>query len=143
MTKISEHFSLEELTKTKTGLPNYPGDKELDHLRSTALRMEEVRALLSHPIKVNSGYRSLAVNHAVGGSINSAHMRGYAVDFVCPGYGTPVEIVRGIAASGIKFDQCIEEGTWVHISFDPRMRQEVKTAHFAEGKQTTYTSGVA
>lgn len=142
MTQLSPHFSLEELTVTQTGLSNHPSEENLDHLRRTAFRMEEVRKLLAHPIIVNSGYRSLAVNKAVGGSPTSGHMLGHAVDFRCPGFGDPVDIVKAIVDSDIKFDQCIEEGTWVHISFDPRMRQQVKTAIFAEGKPTTYRTGV-
>ena len=57
--------------------------------------------------------------------------------------GTPVEIVRAIAASDIEFDKCIQEGTWVHISFDPAMRKELLIANFAAGQPTTYTQGVA
>lgn len=144
MTQLSQHFSLEELTHTDTGLPNHPSDTELDHLRSAAFRMEAVRTLLGGAaIHVDSGYRSMAVNLKVRGVPTSAHCLGYAIDFKCPDFGTPVEIVRAISESNIKFDQCIEEGTWVHISFDPRLRQQVKTAHFADGKPTKYTTGVA
>ncbi len=72
---------------------------------------------------------------------DSAHVTGNAADFICPAFGVPLDIVKKIAASGVKFDQLIQEGTWVHISFDPAMRQEVLTAHFVDGK-ATYQSGI-
>ena len=126
MTKLSPHFSLAELTVTSTGLSNQPNAQQLARLTKVAEQMEAVRKLLGSPISVNSGFRSAAVNRAVGGSQTSAHALGYAVDFVCPGYGDPMAICKAIAASGIKFDQLImEKNRWVHISFDPRMRQQV------------------
>ncbi len=68
-------------------------------------------------------------------------MSGFAADFVCPSFGSPLEIVKAIAVSNINFDQCIQEGTWVHISFDPAMRREVLTANFHQG-EAYYTEGV-
>lgn len=126
MTNLSPHFTLAELTTTTTGIANNPNATELKRLTATAQAMEAVRKLLGHPIRVNSGFRSAAVNRAVGGSPTSAHALGYAVDFICPAFGDPMAICRAIAASGIKFDQLImEKNRWVHISFDPRMRQQV------------------
>lgn len=127
MAQLSEHFSLEELTRTDTGLPNHPDDADLDRLRSTAHKLEVVRAFLGHPIQVNSGYRSPEVNQAVRGVSTSAHCLGYAVDFISPGFGTPTEVAFALANSGIKFDQLIREYGWVHISFDPRLRGECLT----------------
>lgn len=126
MTQLSRYFSLAEMTTTSTGLSNKPDAQQLARLTSTAQAMDEVRKLLGHPIRVNSGFRSAAVNRAVGGSPKSAHALGYAVDFVCPKFGDPMAICRAIVASGIRFDQLImEKNRWVHLSFDPRMRQQV------------------
>lgn len=126
MTQLSSHFTLAELTVTTTGLPNNPDPLQLARLFATATSMEQVRKLLGHPITVNSGFRSAAVNKRVGGSPTSAHAQGFAVDFVCPAFGDPMAICRAIAASGIKFDQLImEHNRWVHLSFDPRMRGQV------------------
>ncbi|WP_188063720.1 D-Ala-D-Ala carboxypeptidase family metallohydrolase [Sphingobium sp. KCTC 72723] len=126
MTQLSKHFSLAELTITSSGLNNTPNATQLANLTKTAQAMEAVRTLLGRPIRVNSGFRSAAVNRAVGGSPTSAHAQGYAVDFVCPAFGDPMTICKAIVASGIKFDQLImEKNRWVHISFDPRMRQQV------------------
>lgn len=126
MTQLSRYFSLAEMTTTSTGLSNKPDAQQLARLTATAQAMDEVRKLLGHPIRVNSGFRSAAVNRAVGGSPSSAHALGYAVDFVCPKFGDPMAICRAIVASGIRFDQLIlEKNRWVHLSFDPRMRQQV------------------
>lgn len=147
--KLTEHFSLEELTFTQVrGVDNAPSEDVLANLIALALKMERVRSILGNlPIQVNSGYRCPTVNSAVGGSKSSAHMMGHAADFICPRFGTPLEVVRKLDASGVRFDQLIQEGgDWVHISIDPRMRREVLTARFvideATGKKrTTYTNG--
>lgn len=128
--KITKHFTMEELTQSQTadrkGLDNTPKGEELNNLVQTAHMMEKVREILNgKPVLVSSGYRSPKVNRAVGGSRTSAHMTGWAVDFICPGFGTPREICEAIKASGMTYDQLIWEfGRWVHISFDPRKRGE-------------------
>lgn len=141
-TWLSPHFALEELmasqTASREGLDNTPPPEALANLRITAHKMEAVRALLAHPILVSSGYRSPAVNKAAHGAINSAHMTGNAVDFTCWTYGDPLTICRMLAASALMFDQVIQEGTWVHISFDPRNRRQVFTktpAGYSHGLQ--------
>jgi hypothetical protein len=130
-TPLSPNFTLEELTLSQTasrlGLDNTPPPEVLEHLKATALRMEAVRALLMRPILVSSGYRSQQVNAAVGGVANSAHCQGWAVDFICPSFGDPFHICAAIAASPLEFDQVIQEGTWVHISFAPSMRKQCLT----------------
>jgi hypothetical protein len=142
---LTDHFTLQELTFSSTavrlGIDNTPGEEIVAHLRFLAQGLERVRALLGHPMHIDSGYRCEALNAAVKGSNTSAHMRGYAADFVCAAYGEPLRIVQTITRSDIAFDQCIQEGTWVHLSFDPRMRREVLTAHFG-ARGTTYTAGV-
>lgn len=129
MTDLSPHFTLEELTATShRDHDNTPDVAALSALGDTADRMEDVRDLLGGlPIHVNSGYRSPAVNKAVGGVANSAHMSGRAVDFICPSFGSPLAICRLLATASFPFDQVIEEGTWVHISFAPTFRREVMT----------------
>lgn len=128
-TYLSPHFSIEELTATShRKLGNTPPPDVLDNLTITAKRLEGVRAVLGdRVISVSSGYRSPAVNKAVGGAKNSAHLTGHAIDFNCYSFGGPLAVCKAIAASNVKFDQLIEEGTWVHISFDPRMRRQVLT----------------
>ncbi len=123
-TFLSEHFTLEELTARKTarrlGLDNTPPQDVLENLTYTANKMEKVRELLGgNPIVISSGYRSPAVNKAVGSkSKKSQHLSGQAIDFTCPKFGSPRKIVEAIKNSDINYDQVIYEfDEWVHISF--------------------------
>ena len=146
MTKLSEHFTLEELTFSATAqrkqIDNKPPADVLENMKRLAAGLEEVRAALGNkPMRINSGYRSPKLNRAVGGARLSAHMAGYAADFVCPDFGSPLKIVKALAATGIQFDQLIQEGTWVHISFAPEARRQLLTAHFGPNG-TSYTAGV-
>ena len=146
MTRLTEHFSLEELTRSakaqELARGNVPSGGVLGNLLQTAIGLEGVRAVLGVPLQITSGYRCPAVNAAVGGVADSAHLSGWAADFVAPQFGTPFEIVKKLTESELAFDKLIQEGGWVHVSFDPRKRQQTMTAHFAAGKATTYTQGV-
>jgi len=57
---------------------------------------------------------------AENGSATSSHLTGFAVDFVCPRFGTLRQICQAIIASDTQFDQLILYNTFVHISFDPK-----------------------
>jgi zinc D-Ala-D-Ala carboxypeptidase len=142
---LTPHFQLEEFyfssTATRLGIDNYPPLEVIPNIAKCALGLEAVRALLGNPITLDSGYRCAALNKAVGGAANSAHMDGFAADFICPGFGPPLAIVKEIQWSDLEFDQCIYEGQWCHLSFAPTMRREILTAHFGPAG-TTYTEGV-
>ena len=118
---LTEHFTLDELvasqTATRSGIDNTPGAATLRNLKSLAEVLEEVRTLLGGvSLLISSGYRSPALNTAVGGSAKSAHLLGLAADFTAPKFGTVLQTAKKIAASGIAYDQLIHEyGAWVHI----------------------------
>ena len=143
--QLSNSFTLEELSHSeiavRKGLDNTPNDEQIVNLTELAMALDRVELLLGFPITVNSAYRSPKVNAAVGGSPVSAHIQGYAADFSCKAFGSPLEVARKIAESDLQWDQLIAEGNWVHMSVDPRMRRQVLTAHFAGGK-VTYTTGL-
>ena len=143
---LSLNFSLDEFTASQTatrqGIKNTPSTAVVENLRMLAALLEQVRTLLgSHSIHISSGYRSLALNRYIGSNDTSAHIRGYAADFTCPAFGTPIEVAKEIAESNLKFDQCIFEGTWVHLSCDPQNRRQLLTARFKDG-HTYYTTGI-
>jgi uncharacterized protein YcbK (DUF882 family) len=95
---------------TRLGLENTPNDAELANLYLLALTLEGVRKVMGHqPIIITSGFRSRRVNAAVGGSPHSAHCQGLAADFVCPAFGTPLQVCQAIAESFVSFDQLIHE----------------------------------
>lgn len=134
-TQLTAHFALEELSCTQhRAIDNRPPPDVVTTLRTTAERMEEVRRLLGDRIiSVSSGYRCPALNKAVGGARGSAHLTGHAVDFNCYGFGPPKAICRAIAECDLAFDQMIEEGSWVHISFATPGRRQVLTKRAGGG----------
>lgn len=132
--QLSVHFSLEELTASeyaaRHGIDNTPPAAVVENLRKTATGMEKVRGILDAlPIHVNSGYRCADLNRAIGGVPTSAHCDGWAVDFVCPRFGSTYLVACAIrdARPPLRFDQLILEYGWVHISFAPTMRGELLT----------------
>jgi putative chitinase len=138
---LSDHFSLEEATHsdtaTRLGISNQPNAQQLENMKVAAIGMEKIRELLASPINVNSWIRLPEVNVAVGGSKVSSHMDGWAIDFVCKGFGTPLEVCKAIEKSNIKFDQMIYEfgdKGWTHISFAPEMRQQKLTIFRPQNK---------
>jgi len=143
---LSPHFTLSEMTfsqtATRKGIDNMPPPIELDNLRRVAALLEQVRTLVGGPVRVSSGYRAPALNAAVSGAKNSAHVQGLAADITVPGM-TPRALAWMIFQSEIIFDQLIYEGTWVHIALSTgKPRREVLTAHFGNGR-TTYTQGLS
>lgn len=143
---LSNNFTLEQLTFSETavrrGIDNTPTEEQIVNLTELAQGLERVQLLLGFPLHINSAFRSAKLNSAIGGSTHSAHMDGYAADFTCAQFGSPLEVCKAISVSEISFDQVIQEGTWVHFSVEPRMRKELLTAHFAGGK-VTYSVGLA
>jgi zinc D-Ala-D-Ala carboxypeptidase len=140
--KITPHFVLSELVFSQTAMrrsiPNNPNVTQLANLKTLCTNvLEPVRRLLGKPIFITSGFRSEALNGAIGGSKTSAHKEGFAADIICPDFGTPFEIAEVIAVSSIEYDQLIFEGGdnggWVHIAYALSPRNEVLTAVFEDG----------
>ena len=138
---LSPHFKLSEMLNTqigrKNGLANDPTpeiEANLERLCKEAL--EPIRELCG-AIKVNSGYRSDAVNKAVGGSTTSAHSYGLAAD-LHPLKVTWKQLMDKTIASGLKLDQIIFEHTWVHVGLlhpkNKKQRGEKLTMFQRDGK---------
>ncbi len=142
---LSQHFSLAELTHSdlavRFGIDNTPANFARLNLDLLARGLESVRTVLGEPMHVSSGYRCPKLNAAVRGAGNSSHLKGLAADFTCSRFGTPLEVARAIRESSVDFDQLIQEGNWIHISFAEVPRRLVLTAHFGPAG-TTYTQGV-
>ena len=132
---LTEHFSLEEFTVSNTGerlgIDNTPESLRIRaNLIRTAELMERIRELLGVAIVITSGYRCPALNKAVGGAANSAHMEGLAADFIAPAFGTPYDVCRALAQNLTEFgiDQLIFEHTWTHVGLrDGEPRKQVLT----------------
>jgi hypothetical protein len=122
--RLSPNFTLAQLIRSETAerlaIDNNPGPDHVANLTRLAAAMELVLPLLGHPVAINSGYRSAALNAAVGGAPQSRHALGLAIDFTCAGFGAPLQVARAIAASSLAFDQLIHEyGRWVHLGLAP------------------------
>jgi hypothetical protein len=141
---MSEHFTIAELTFSQTadrkGIDNTPSPAVTGNLNRLMVALERIRDLVG-PVAVSSGYRSPALNAAVGGARDSAHVLGLAADITCKAM-TPKALATMIRESDIEFDQLIYEGTWVHIGLAVgALRREVLTANFSGGR-ATYTRGI-
>lgn len=132
--KLSEHFSLEELTRTDhRTLDNTPDPIALANLHRLAAFLEQVRtALGDRMVVINSAYRSAAVNAACGSRESSQHRVGTAADIRVPGM-SPDAVVKAVMASGLGYQQLIREfsdpvkgGGWTHISITNEPNAEPK-----------------
>ena len=101
---LSQHYTLGEMTKTGTGIPNIPSRVSIENLRNLCENwLEEMRydyntlyclkpgedyetSQSVEPVIITSGFRSEDVNRAVGGSPSSNHLSGCAVDIRCAGF---------------------------------------------------------
>lgn len=144
--RLSPHFWLSEFTASqmavRRGLDNSPTFDDVQRLRRLAATLEQVRKLLGNaPIVITSGFRSAAVNRAVGGSLTSLHMQGCAADFSAPAFGSAYEICKLIATQAsmgaLEFQELILEGGWVHLAIAPDLASrglaKVSTAVFRRG----------
>ena len=71
----NNYFSFIEMIRTDTGIENIPNWEQIANLQALIKHvLNPVRELHGKPIYVTSGYRSPAVNKAVGGVRNSQHL---------------------------------------------------------------------
>jgi zinc D-Ala-D-Ala carboxypeptidase len=71
--KLSNYVSLAEVTKsdtaTRKGIDNTPTAEHLENLKTICTEVfDKVREHFGVPIYISSGYRSAALNKAIGGS---------------------------------------------------------------------------
>ena len=153
---LTANFSLHELTKSETALrlnlDNTPGPVETEYLKILAERvLQPVRDHFQKGVKVNSAYRSLAVNAAAGGvqgAKPSDHTRGMAADIEIPGVAN-ADLAQWIM-DNLDYTQLILEfytpgipdSGWVHVSYDPEnLKKQELTAMKVAGK-TQYVPGL-
>ena len=123
MERISKHISFDEATKSITairrGIFNKPGEVELANMKLVAEKcFEPLREWYGKPIKINSFYRSKALNTAVGGSSRSQHISGEAIDIDAGSRDENKKLFDWLKEN-VEFDQVINEYdySWVHISY--------------------------
>jgi len=146
MSKLSKNFTLEEMTRsmtaTRKGWKNVPDDGARRALEALAVNtLQPIRNVLGRMNSL-SGFRCERLNDYIGGAKNSQHTYGEADDFYINGM-TTLQVCQWVTENGIPFDQLIDEGTWVHISYSRNHnRREVLTAVFSEDKPTEYRRGL-
>jgi zinc D-Ala-D-Ala carboxypeptidase len=117
--KISTNFSLQELTRTDTGLPNVPSSNVVARLRRLANNILEKLREKFGPFTPSSTFRSFSVNKKVGGGPNSQHLQGQASDIVIKGITS--EVIFHWIIANLEYDQVIFESLkgdeWVHVSY--------------------------
>lgn len=145
---MGKYFTIKELTHTSVQADNTPNEEQLKNLEQVIEVMDGIREewtkvceqnnLGTGAIKVTSGYRSKAVNDAVGGSKTSEHMLGYAVD-IKPVNKKNLEffnfIKNYLLDNKIPFSQLLNEypingvPSWIHLSINGLKghRNEIKT----------------
>lgn len=160
---MAKYFNIFEFIKSDTaikkGIDNEPDEKSMDNLISLMRIMDKIRErwteyceenYLQHPqIIVTSGYRSEALNNALGGSKTSQHKTGSAVDFEAKNGQNKAlfEVILKMLEDGdIECSQLIwEKGNdnnpdWIHIGkYEGRKRNEV--LKYEEGKGYSKYSG--
>jgi uncharacterized protein YcbK (DUF882 family) len=122
--KLGKFFTLSEFTRStaasKLGLDNSPTKTDFIRLRLlVSFILDPLRTAAGLPVDITSGYRSQAVNAAVGGSSSSSHMKGEAADIKVKGMSA-VALATLIVKLALPFDEVIwydaERGGHVHVS---------------------------
>lgn len=145
--RLSDHFTLQEFEHSQVAerlcIPNIiPKDLQPRAVVLCERILEPIRAHYMLPIIISSGYRSMALNEAIGGSVTSQHMSAEAADIIIPGIGI-LDLCQYVASSGLPFDQLIYEGSWCHVSYrTDRQRGDVLTAIFKPHQHVRYLKGL-
>lgn len=148
--KLSENFELDEFIQSETaarlGHIIIPTQEIIDNLCELCINfLEPVRTLCDdRPVTPSSGYRPRWLNSIIGGSDDSDHILGGAVDFRVRGL-TPLEVCTRIEQSELPFRQLILEfNAWTHLA-KPRKgedpKRQVLTAKRV-GARTVYLQGL-
>ena len=144
--KLTENFSLLELTKSQTaerkGIDNTPSPTHQENLKSLCTSiLQPIRDHFNRVVSVSSGYRSEALCIAIGSKITSQHAKGQAADFEIYGLsnGELAEWIR----ENLDYEQLILEfwtpespnNGWIHCSYNSEgNRKEYLRAYKNEGK---------
>lgn len=144
--KVSKHFALAEFTRSESakrhGVSNEPTPEHLENLKVLCEKVLEPIRVKFGPINISSGYRSKALNHYIGGALNSQHCEAKAADIDMDGMGgaSNTEIFNYIKDS-LDFDQMIWEfgdnnkPDWVHVSYNgAKNRKQILRALKVNGK---------
>lgn len=145
--QLSKNLALAEVMRSETakrkGISNMPTPEHIENFKKLAENVfQPIREHFGIPIHISSGYRSKALNAAVGGSLSSQHCQGEAIDIDMDGTSITNKQVFDFIRENVNFDQMIWEfGTdtnpdWVHVSYEStgKQRKQVLKAVKQAGK---------
>ena len=132
--KLSENFSLQELTKSQTaerkGIDNTPSAEHQENLKSLCTSiLQPVRDHFGRVVTISSGYRSPELCVAIGSKTTSQHAKGEAADFEI--FGVSNKELADWIHYNLNYDQLILEywkesdpnSGWVHCSFSQNQKR--------------------
>jgi zinc D-Ala-D-Ala carboxypeptidase len=132
--QLSKNLALAEVTRSETakrrGISNMPTPEHTENFKKLAENVfQPIREHFGVPIHISSGYRSKALNTAVGGSLSSQHCTGEAIDIDMDGTSITNKQIFDYIKDNLVFDQMIAEfpengnPAWVHVSYESTGKQ--------------------
>ena len=148
--KLTENFSLNELTKSQTaerkGIDNTPSAEHQENLKSLCeMILQPIRDHFGQVVSVSSGYRSPELCVAIGSSTQSQHAKGQASDFEI--FGVSNKELADWIDENLDYDQLILEywkgedepnSGWVHCSFTLNGNRKQYLRAYKENGSTKY-----
>jgi zinc D-Ala-D-Ala carboxypeptidase len=139
---MTKNFSLAELTKTNTGLPNALPKHLEGNLRALAENVLQPARDALGAIEVTSCYRSPEVNRKVGGASKSQHVQAQAADLK---YSGGNDVLLEWLLENVEYDQIINEypdangvPAWVHVSYSEGKNRKQKLKAVKVNGKTKY-----
>ena len=148
--KLTENFSLNELTKSQTaerkGIDNTPSTEHQENLKSLCeMILQPIRDHFGQVVSVSSGYRSPELCVAIGSSTQSQHAKGEASDFEI--FGVSNKELADYINENLDYDQLILEywkgedepnSGWVHCSYTNGSNRKQYLRAYKENGSTKY-----
>ena len=145
--KLSQNFSLRELTKSQTaerkGISNEPSEEHIENLKLLCTKILQPIRNEFGVVSVSSGYRSRALCEAIGSKVTSQHARAQAADFEC--YGMDNNKLFNWAIANVLFDQAILEfyngdpdSGWIHMSYNEDNNRGQTLRAYRENNKVVY-----
>ena len=147
--KLTENFSLNELTKSQTaerkGIDNTPSTEHQENLKSLCeMILQPIRDHFGQVVSVSSGYRSPELCVAIGSSTKSQHARGESADFEI--FGVSNKELADYINENLDYDQLILEywkesdpnSGWVHCSYTNGSNRKQYLRAYKENGSTKY-----
>ena len=146
--KLSQNFSLRELTKSQTaerkGISNEPSEEHIENLKLLCTKILQPIRDEWGVVSISSGYRSQALCEAIGSKITSQHAKGQAADFEI--YGLSNKELADWISKNLDYDQLLLEywkkedpnSGWVHCSFNPQGNRKQYLRAYKKNGMTHY-----